>query len=202
MRLIRSKGVGVYFVTQSPADIPDAVLGQLGNRVQHALRAYTPSERKAVRVAAQSFRENPALDTVTAITELGVGEALVSTLQDKGIPMPVQRTLVRPPQSRMGKATEAERQAVMAHDPNLRRYRDPIDPRSAHEILRERAEAALMRQEEATKNQQEAKAKARKSGGSNRQSSTEAFFKSMARAAGSSLGRQLLRGVLGSLSRR
>ncbi len=203
VRLIRSKGVGVYFVTQSPADIPDSVLGQLGNRVQHALRAYTPNERKAVRVAAQSFRENPDLDTETVITELGVGEALVSTLMDKGIPMPVQRTLVRPPQSRMGKATDAERQAVMAHDPNLRRYKDPVDPRSAHEILKERAEAALKAQEAAEKEAQEAKEKGRKSGSSSRrQSSTEAFFKSMARAAGSSLGRQLLRGVLGSLSKR
>jgi hypothetical protein len=105
VRLIRSKGVGIYFVTQSPADIPDSVLGQLGNRVQHALRAYTPKERKAVRVAAQSFRENPALDTETVISELGVGEALVSTLQAKGVPSVVQRTLIRPPSSRMGKAT-------------------------------------------------------------------------------------------------
>ena len=99
VRLIRSKGVGIYFISQSPADIPDSVLGQLGNRIQHALRAYTPKERKAVRIAAQSFRDNPALDTETVIGELGVGEALVSVLQDKGIPSVVQRTLIRPPSS-------------------------------------------------------------------------------------------------------
>ncbi|MDP4788881.1 MAG: DUF853 domain-containing protein, partial [Haliea sp.] len=141
VRLIRSKGVGVYFISQSPSDIPDAVLGQLGNRIQHALRAYTPREQKAVRVAAQSFRENPDLDTVTAITELGVGEALVSMLQDKGIPAPVQRVLIRPPCSRMGPATDEERSAVLAHDPNQRRYVEAVDPRSAHEVLRERMEA-------------------------------------------------------------
>ncbi|WP_116364314.1 helicase HerA-like domain-containing protein [Parahaliea mediterranea] len=196
VRLIRSKGVGVYFVTQSPADIPDAVLAQLGNRVQHALRAYTPAERKAVRVAAQSFRENPALDTVTAISELGVGEALVSTLQDKGIPGQVERILVRPPCSRMGAASDAERQAVLAHDPNQRRYRDAVDPRSAHEILTERTAAALAQAEET---ELEKRAQKGRSGGSSRQSTSEAFFKSLARAAGSSLGRQLFRGLLGSL---
>lgn len=114
VRLIRSKGVGVYFISQSPGDMPDSVLAQLGNRVQHALRAYTPKEQKAVKVAAQSFRANPELDTFTAITELGVGEALVSTLQEKGIPAPVQRVLIRPPHSRMGKATKAERAAILS----------------------------------------------------------------------------------------
>jgi hypothetical protein len=122
VRLIRSKGVGVYFVTQSPADIPDTVLGQLGNRIQHALRAYTPKEQKAVRVAAESFRANPQLDTAAVISELGVGEALVSTLQRRGVPSVVQRTLICPPASRIGKATLAERQAVLEHDPNIRRY--------------------------------------------------------------------------------
>ncbi|MBN7798092.1 helicase HerA-like domain-containing protein [Parahaliea mediterranea] len=196
VRLIRSKGVGVYFVTQSPADIPDSVLGQLGNRVQHALRAYTPKERKAVRVAAQSFRDNPSLDTVVAIGELGVGEALVSTLQEGGVPAPVERVLVRPPHSRMGKATAAEREAVLAHDPNQRRYRDTVDPRSAHEILAERTAEALKQREEAEREARASKSRGRRS---NRQSSGEAFFKSMARAAGSSLGRQLFRGILGSL---
>ncbi|MFV0277911.1 MAG: helicase HerA-like domain-containing protein, partial [Parahaliea sp.] len=197
VRLIRSKGVGVYFVTQSPADIPGPVLAQLGNRIQHALRAYTPNERKAVRVAAQSFRENPALDTQTVISELGVGEALVSTLQDKGIPTPVERVLVRPPCSRMGKATGAERQAVLANDPNQRRYAQALDPKSAHEILTERTAAALQRQsEEALEKRAEQSSGGRRS---NRQSAGEAFIKSMARAAGSNLGRRLFRGMLGSL---
>lgn len=194
VRLIRSKGVGVYFISQSPSDIPDAVLGQLGNRIQHALRAYTPREQKAVRVAAQSFRENPDLDTVTAITELGVGEALVSMLQDKGIPAPVQRVLIRPPCSRMGPATDEERSAVLAHDPNQRRYVEAVDPRSAHEVLRERMEA--------TKAQTATSMPAARSS-AGRQSTSEAFIKAMARslgsAAGSSLGRKLFRGLLGSL---
>jgi hypothetical protein len=204
VRLIRSKGVGIYFISQSPGDIPDSVLGQLGNRVQHALRAYTPKEQKVVKVAAQSFRANPKLDTVTAITELGVGEALVSTLQDKGIPMPVQRVLVRPPHSRMGKATMAERQAVLDKDINQKRYRQPIDPRSAHEVLLERMATKLKQQEQADLEQRAAKAKAKAKGkskttGRSRESASEAFMKSMARAAGSSLGRKLFRGILGSL---
>jgi len=200
VRLIRSKGVGVYFISQSPSDIPDAVLGQLGNRIQHALRAYTPREQKAVRVAAQSFRANPALDTVTAITELGVGEALVSMLQDKGIPAPVQRVLIRPPCSRMGPATAQERAAVLAHDPNQRIYANAVDPRSAHEVLRERIEAASA-QQAADAAKKRDKSTTRSSSG--RQSTSEAFIKSMARslgsAAGSSLGRKLFRGLLGSL---
>lgn len=199
VRLIRSKGVGVYFVTQSPSDIPDSVLGQLGNRIQHALRAYTPKEQKAVRVAAQSFRTNPKLDTVTAITELGVGEALVSTLQAKGIPAPVQRVLVRPPQSRMGKATAAERKAVLERDPNMRRYGTAQDPRSAHEILLERTEARLRQQEEAELAERSTRSQGRKTAGSSRQSVGEAFIKSMARSLGSATGRKLVRGILGSL---
>jgi DNA double-strand break repair helicase HerA and related ATPase len=195
VRLIRSKGVGVFFVTQSPSDIPDAVLAQLGNRVQHALRAYTPAERRAVRAAAQSFRDNPALDTVTAIGELGVGEALVSTLQDKGVPTPVQRVLVRPPHSRIGQASAGEREAILSRDPNQQRYRDPVDRHSAHEILSERTARALQEQER----DRERAPTATRQGTRQRQSSAEAFFKSMARAAGTSLGRQLFRGVLGSL---
>jgi len=205
VRLIRSKGVGVYFITQSPADLPDTVLAQLGNRVQHALRAYTPKEQKAVRVAAESFRPNPGLDTVAAITELGVGEALVSTLQDKGIPAPVERVLVRPPCSRIGPATPAERQAVLAADTNMRRYAQPYDPRSAHEILLERTAAQLKAREEAARAEQEAKDRAaqeraaRTSSGRSRESAGEAFLKSMARSLGSSAGRKLFRGILGSL---
>ncbi len=200
VRLIRSKGVGIYFISQSPGDIPDSVLGQLGNRVQHALRAYTPKERKAVNVAAQSFRENPALDTVTAISELGVGEALVSTLQEKGIPAPVQRTLVRPPSSRMGAATAEERALIVGADINQKRYAEAIDPRSAHEILMERT--AMRQKEEQQAELAERSAKADKSGKKSsrtRESAGEAFLKSVARAAGSSLGRKLFRGMLGSL---
>ena len=115
MRLIRSKGVGVYFVTQNPLDMPDDVLGQLGNRVQHALRAFTPRDQKAVRAAAETFRANPKLDVSEAITELGVGEALVSTLHDKGVPSIVERTLIRPPSSRIGPVTAEERRA--RHEP-------------------------------------------------------------------------------------
>jgi DNA helicase HerA-like ATPase len=199
VRLIRSKGVGIYFVSQSPADIPDSVLAQLGNRVQHALRAYTPNERKAVKVAAQSFRTNPELDTFTAITELGVGEALVSTLQDKGIPAPVQRVLIRPPHSRMGGATEAERQMILATDVNMKRYGQPYDPRSAHEVLLERTAERLKQREAAELEERAAQARTRSSSSRGPESATDAFIKSMARAAGSSVGRKLFRGILGSL---
>lgn len=200
VRLIRSKGVGIYFISQSPSDIPDSVLGQLGNRVQHALRAYTPREQKAVRVAAQSFRANPELDTVTAITELGVGEALVSTLQDKGIPAPVQRVLIRPPHSRMGEATAVERQAILDKDINQKRYGVPIDPRSAHEILLERTAARQKQEHETELAERAAKAEGKtKSHSRGRESAGETFLKSIARAAGSSLGRKLFRGILGSL---
>lgn len=207
VRLIRSKGVGIYFVTQSPADIPDSVLGQLGNRVQHALRAYTPKEQKAVRVAAQSFRVNPDLDTETVISELGVGEALVSTLQDKGIPSIVQRTLIRPPCSRMGPATAAERKAVLANDPNVRRYSEAVDRESAHEKLLARAEAVQAAQdsEELERRAKSSKPAASRSSRGRTQSSSDAFVKSMARslgsAAGRSLGKKLFRGILGSLLR-
>jgi hypothetical protein len=200
VRLIRSKGVGIYFISQSPGDIPDTVLGQLGNRVQHALRAYTPREQKVVRVAAQSFRENPQLDTATVITELGVGEALVSMLEDKGIPAPVQRTLIRPPHSRMGKITAKERQAVLAMDINQRRYVEAFDPRSAHEILKER----IASRQQDTQAEERAASTSKKSGkakGRTRESAGEAFLKSLARAVGSKLGRQIFRGILGSLSK-
>ncbi|PIE39443.1 MAG: ATP-binding protein [Gammaproteobacteria bacterium] len=200
VRLIRSKGVGIYFVTQSPADIPDSVLAQLGNRIQHALRAYTPKEQKAVRVAAQSFRENSALDTETVITELGVGEALVSTLQDGGIPAVVQKTLVRPPSSRMGKATDAERQTIMDNCRYQRIYGKAIDPESAHEILQKRMTDNAATEARAAAEKETTKSKGRSG---NRQSASEAFVKSMVRSLGStagrSLGRKLLRGVFGSL---
>jgi DNA helicase HerA-like ATPase len=142
VRLIRSKGVGVYFVTQNPLDVPETVLAQLGNRIQHALRAYTPREQKAVKVAAETFRPNPAFSTMEAITQLGVGEALVSTLQDKGVPSMVERTLIRPPSSRMGPLTPEERAELVAASPLGPLYDEPIDRESAFEILRARASGA------------------------------------------------------------
>ena len=198
VRLIRSKGVGVYFVTQNPLDVPDSVLGQLGNRIQHALRAFTPRDQKAVRAAADTFRPNPKLDTRAVITQLGVGEALVSTLTGRGVPSPVQRTLIRPPASRMGPITRAERQAVMAQSRLGDRYDERVDRKSAYEMLKARAEkesqAALQRK------QAEAKARARPGPRrSNRQGIMEAMIKSVVRSLGSSMGRKLARGLLGSL---
>src|SRR5690606_1874016 len=127
VRLIRSKGVGVYFISQNPLDIPDEVLGQLGNRIQHALRAFTPRDQRAVRAAAETFRANPKLDVTEAITQLGVGEALVSTLHGKGEPSIVERTLIRPPSSRIGPATPEERQTVMSRSPVAGRYDQAVD---------------------------------------------------------------------------
>ncbi|MDQ5946905.1 MAG: double-strand break repair helicase HerA and related ATPase, partial [Pseudomonadota bacterium] len=138
VRLIRSKGVGVYFVTQNPLDIPDKVLGQLGNRVQHALRAFTPRDQKAVKIAAQTFVPNPKLDVTATLSQLGTGEALVSTLQDKGIPSPVQKTLVAPPRCRMGAITETERQQVRAGSPVGTRYDAALNRESAAELLAKR----------------------------------------------------------------
>ena len=139
IRLIRSKGVGVYFVSQNPLDIPDIVLGQLGNRVQHALRAFTPRDQKAVKSAAETFRTNPKVDVATAITELGVGEALVSFLDEKGIPTPVERTFICPPQSRIGPATDAERAAVISNSIVRGVYEKEVDRESAYEVLTKRA---------------------------------------------------------------
>ncbi len=192
VRLIRSKGVGVYFVTQNPLDIPETVLAQLGNRIQHALRAYTPRERKAVRVAADSFRGNPQLDTLQAITDLGVGEALVSTLDEKGRPGMVQRTLICPPRGQIGPITPAQRRALMARSLVSGVYEKTIDRESAYEILKARAERAA-----AEARQEEERKPARRSRG--RQTVMESFLKSAARAIGSQVGRQLIRGVLGSL---
>ena len=141
-RLIRSKGVGIYFVTQNPMDIPDSVLGQLGNRIQHALRAYTPKEQKAIRAAASSFRQNPDFDTEEVITDLGVGEALVSVLDAKGVPNPVGRTLIRPPVSRLGPATKSERAAIIDASNLKDKYAATIDRESAYEILETRTALA------------------------------------------------------------
>jgi hypothetical protein len=191
VRLIRSKGVGVYFVTQNPADVPDSVLGQLGNRVQHALRAYTPKDQKAVRVAAQTFRPNAKMDTEQAITELGVGEALASTLDEDGTPTVVQRIRVAPPGSRLGPITPAERQVLMQRSLVQGVYDQPVDRESAYEILRRRAEAAAA----AVQTGRESIRRP----GRGRQSPLEAFVTSAARSVGSQIGRQLVRGILGSL---
>jgi DNA helicase HerA-like ATPase len=142
VRLIRSKGVGVYFITQNPIDVPETVLAQLGNRIQHALRAFTPREQKAVRTAAQTFRQNPAIDTEKAITELAVGEALVSTLEGKGTPSMVERTLIAPPMGQVGPIDASERQRLMQASPLRGKYDQAVDPESAYEMLAKRAEKA------------------------------------------------------------
>src|SRR5690606_5599199 len=147
VRLIRSKGVGVYFVTQSPADIPDTILGQLGNRIQHALRAYTPRDQRAVRTAAETMRPNPGLDIVAAITELGVGEALISTLDDHGRPSPTERAWMVAPGSRIGPATESERRRLAASSLMAGKYQQALDRESAYEVLQKRAESMPMKEE-------------------------------------------------------
>ncbi|MDO8900005.1 MAG: DUF853 family protein [Phenylobacterium sp.] len=205
VRLIRSKGVGVYFVTQNPADIPDSVLGQLGNRIQHALRAYTPADQKGLRAAAQSFRTNPDFDTAEAIQGLGVGEALVSLLDEKGAPCVVQKTLIRPPASRLGPATPAERDALMAQSPVRGLYDRTLDRESAHEMLQRRAQAAAAPARPPARGPSAPSAPtSRRSsgGGSNRQGLGEAFTKSVLRTVGSQIGREIVRGVLGGLRRR
>jgi DNA helicase HerA-like ATPase len=207
VRLIRSKGVGVYFVTQNPADIPDSVLAQLGNRVQHALRAYTPAEQKGLRAAAQSFRTNPAFDTAEAIQALGVGEALVSTLDEKGAPNVVAQTRIRPPDSRLGPATEAERAAVMAASPVRGLYDAMVNRESAEEVLAARQAQADRIEAEAAGAAAQAKAaekaaRAAPAPRASRQTPMEALTKSVLRTAGSTITRELLRGVLGSLKRR
>jgi DNA helicase HerA-like ATPase len=161
VRLIRSKGVGVYFVTQNPRDLPENVLAQLGCRIQHALRAYTPTERKGVKAAAQSFRPNPAIDTETAITELGTGEALVSSLDAKGAPTVVERTIIRPPSSRLGPVTDAERAVIQAASPMALKYDATLDRESAYEVLNGR-EAASARDAEKLAAAQKAETEAAK----------------------------------------
>ncbi|NNF76446.1 MAG: DUF853 domain-containing protein [Rhizobiales bacterium] len=205
VRLIRSKGVGVYFVTQNPLDVPETVLSQLGNRIQHALRAYSPREQKAVRTAASTFRQNPDIDTETAITQLGVGEALVSTLEKKGVPSMVQQTLIRPPSSRMGPVENAERRKVINNSPVFGLYDETVDRESAFEILKERAETRAKAAEKAAEEMaraKEAKAEQKSSGRSSRRMShTERFISSAVRTIGTQIGRALIRGVLGSLRR-
>ena len=208
VRLIRSKGVGVYFVTQNPADIPEKVLAQLGNRVQHALRAYTPQEQKAVKVAATTFRENPKVDTEKAITELGVGEVLISLLDDKGVPTMVDRAFVVPPEGHIGPITPEQRQQLMSTSLVAGIYDKPVDRESAFEILQQKAQAKAAAQqqadaqEEAAKQQAEAD-KAARAAARAPDSMWESIGKSVARSASSSIGRsigtQIVRGVLGSI---
>lgn len=205
VRLIRSKGVGVFFVSQYPTDMPDEVLGQLGSRVQHALRAYTPKDRKAVKVAAETFRQNPAIDTVSMITELGVGEALVSTLDAKGRPTVVEWCLMAPPRSRIGPLDPAERQEIFDRSPLKGRYDQAVDRESAYELLKKREEELAKKKAQAAREEAERKAAEKEkkgSSGSRRQSTGEAFFKSMVRTIGTQIGRSIARGILGSLSRR
>ena len=213
VRLIRSKGVGVYFCSQFPDDVPDNVLGQLGNRVQHALRAYTPRDQKAVRTAAETFVANPGLDVAKTIGQLGTGEALVSTLQGKGAPMPVEQTLVAPPRCRMGAITEAERERVRAGSPVGAKYDTPVDRESAFEMLSKKA-AGLAEQAEApqartaTQDEDEAGggfAQAVKDavfGTKRRQGMVETMAKQTARTVGNQIGRQILRGIFGGITGR
>ncbi|HNQ91969.1 MAG TPA: DUF853 family protein [Alphaproteobacteria bacterium] len=202
VRLIRSKGVGVYFVTQNPSDVPDSVLGQLGNKIQHALRAYTPAQKKSIKAVVDGFRANPALDIETVVQELGVGEALVSVLGDKGEPSVVERVLVRPPSSRLGPADPTVMRTFLQNSPVANAYAQSVDRESAYELLKKRAEKA---QEDAKRAQGSASKAKSRSEGNDRQSVGEALLKSVVRSVGSSVGRQiareLLRGVLGGLSK-
>jgi DNA helicase HerA-like ATPase len=203
VRLIRSKGVGVYFVSQNPLDIPDMVLGQLGNRVQHALRAFTPRDQKAVKSAAETFRPNPEVDVEASITELGVGEALISLLDEKGRPTPVERAFVCPPASRLGPATDDERQQTIRSSLLYGHYEKQVDRESAYEQLKSRAAqtATEVPPAEEGKGFDWGGMLGGSTGprGGRREGVLEAAAKNAARAIGSELGRQIIRGVLGSL---
>ncbi len=199
VRLIRSKGVGVFFVSQNPADIPEAVAGQLGNRIQHALRAYTAKDQRAVRAAAETLRDNPNLNEALAIGELGVGEALVSLLHEKGKPTVVERAWIVPPRSRLGPLTEAERRQVMAASLLAGVYEQAVDRESAYERLKARADAGGSRPPQPSSGQGEIVGGAKGAGSRRGEGIVEALAKSAARAIGSQVGRALIRGVLGSL---
>ena len=211
VRLIRSKGVGVYFVTQNPLDVPDTVLAQLGNRVQHALRAFTPRDQKAVKAAATTFRQNPKFDTEEVITQLGVGEALVSTLDLKGVPSMVERTLIRPPSSQMGPVMPAERTQAVKNSPVYGLYDEAVDRDSAYEKLRVKAENAAEQQQAAAAAEEKAKvekaaAKKTTTGSRRTDSATDRFVKNIASTVGRQVGNMLVRnsgsivrGILGSL---
>jgi len=187
-RLIRSKGVGVFFVSQNPLDIPDEVLGQLGNRIQHALRAYTPRDQKAVKAAAQTFRTNPKLDTETVITELGVGEALISFLDEKGRPNIVEQALIRPPFSQIGPIEIRERKQIIQSSLVYGVYEKTVDRESAYEMLKKRAEQAP-----------KVAPAPKKKPGRQRQGIVETMAKSAARSIGSQIANKLMRGILGSI---
>ena len=195
VRLIRSKGVGVYFVTQSPADLPDAVLAQLGLRIQHGLRAFTAKEQKSLKAVADGFRPNPAFSTLGVLTELGIGEALVGTLEDKGTPAMVQRVLVAPPQSRIGPLSSAERDALLAASSLRGRYDQPIDRESAYEMLTQRKGEPAEPVPQAKPEQDSFADKA----GEFLQGAAGQAIKSAVRQAANQLGRQLMRGLMGSL---
>ncbi|MFT4089646.1 MAG: DUF853 family protein [Asticcacaulis sp.] len=202
VRLIRSKGVGVYFVTQNPADVPDSVLAQLGNRVQHALRAYTPTEQKGLKAAANSFRPNPAFETATAIQGLGVGEALVSLLDEKAAPSMTAQAKIRPPASRMGPLTDTERTAVIQKSPVSGMYDQVRDRESAFEILSARAKAAAETEIEVktTKSVKIEKEVVRKPTATEKAVTSVAV--SVVRTVGVTLGRELVRGLLGSMKKK
>jgi DNA helicase HerA-like ATPase len=209
VRLIRSKGVGVYFVTQNPLDIPESVLGQLGNRVQHALRAFTPKDQKAVKSAAETMRPNPKLKIEQAITELGVGEALVSLLDEKGRPNVTERAFVVPPGSQLGPLSDGERKAIVAASAIAGHYEKAVDRESAYEKLTARTQQLTQEKEAQAKQAQEPGVgsiasdilfgKTGPRGGKQSQGLIEAMAKSAARTVGSQVGRELIRGVLGSL---
>jgi DNA helicase HerA-like ATPase len=211
VRLVRSKGVGVFFVTQNPIDVPDGILGQLGNRVQHAVRAFTPKDQKAVKAAAQTFRTNPAINIEQVILELGVGEALVSLLDEKGTPAMVERALVCPPRSQIGPITPAQRQQIIHESLVAGVYEQPVDRESAYERLRDRAAGSGAPNAAQPVPAQQPAPKATTwygdllsmgtgtSGGRRGDSLAETMAKSAARTLGSTVGRQIVRGVLGSL---
>lgn len=207
VRLIRSKGVGVYFCSQFPDDIPSEILGQLGNRVQHALRAYTPRDQKAVRTAAETFVSNPKLDVTQVISQLGVGEALVSTLQEQAIPMPVDRALVCPPRCKMGAITTDERAAVRSRSPVGGKYDTRVNRESAYEMLTKRKSSTAAPPEQSAHGKSPDQPSSGVGGAlseilwgtKRRQGMVESMAKSTARTVGSQLGRQILRGVLGGI---
>jgi DNA helicase HerA-like ATPase len=204
VKLIRSKGVGVYFVTQNPLDVPESVLAQMGNRIQHALRAYTPREQKAVKTAADTFRPNPKFKTETAITELGKGEALVSVLDLKGVPTMVERTLICPPESRLGPITPEERQKLVKSSPVYGEYDEAVDRESAYEKLVKRANERAEAQEKAAAVKEVARDA--RSAPRQRETATDRFIKNVAGSVGRQVGsmvvRSLVRGILGGLTRR
>lgn len=199
VRLIRSRGVGVYFITQNPLDLPEAVLGQLGNRIQHALRAFTPKDQRSIKAVAETFRINPELDPEAAITKLMVGEALVSTLDESGQPQPVERALIAPPRSQIGPLSDAQRQAIIAHSDVYGRYEEAVDRESAYEVLTARARLIADRQERDRLRVE--RERIRKGRGS--ETLVDSFASSAVRSIGSQIGRQLgkqlVRGLLGSL---